>query len=84
MTVRALKRREAAHIKRLEEVRRMGWHAESNDAILCTVLVELWCSVAAVAVYYEKTTNSICTRRCMSIKVLYLPNAELIYYLVVV
>jgi hypothetical protein len=50
VTVRALERREAAHIKRLEEVRRMGWRTESDDIILCTVLVELWCRVAAVAV----------------------------------
>jgi hypothetical protein len=28
VTVRALRRRETAHIKRLEEVRRMGCHAE--------------------------------------------------------
>jgi hypothetical protein len=41
VTVRALERREAAHIKRLEEVRGVSWHAESDDVILCTVLIKL-------------------------------------------
>jgi hypothetical protein len=50
VTVRALKRRETAHIKWLEEVRRVGWHAESNNLVLCTVLVELRRSMAAVTV----------------------------------
>lgn len=50
VTVCALERREAAHIKRLEEVRGMSWHTESDDLVLCTVLVELGRSVAAMAV----------------------------------
>ena len=50
VAVRALKRRETAHIKWLEEVRRVGWHAESDNLVLCTVLVELRRSMAAVAV----------------------------------
>jgi len=48
--VRALKWREAANIKRLEKMRRVRRHAESNNLILSAVLVELWRSVAAMAV----------------------------------
>jgi hypothetical protein len=33
VTVRAFKRREAAHIKWLEEVRRVRWHTESNNVV---------------------------------------------------
>jgi hypothetical protein len=40
VSVRSLKRREAAHIKRLEELGGMGWHAQSDDLILC-VSVEM-------------------------------------------
>jgi hypothetical protein len=50
MSVRSLKRREAAYIKRLEEVRCVGWYAESDNLVLCTELIKLWCSVAAMAV----------------------------------
>ena len=49
-SVRALERREAANIKRLKKMRRMRWHAESDDLVAGAVLVELWRSVAAVAV----------------------------------
>ena len=62
----------------------MGWHAESDNVIIFTVLVELQYSVAAIAVQYKEMTNSIRIRRCMSIKVLYLLNADFIYYLAVV
>ena len=50
MSVRSLERREAAYIKRLEEMRGMGWHAEGDDLILCIELIKLWGSMAAVAV----------------------------------
>ena len=50
MTVRALKWSKAAYIKRLEEVRGMGWHAESNNLVLCTVMVKLRRGMAAMAV----------------------------------
>ena len=48
-SVCALEQREAANIKRLEKMRRMRRHAESDDLVLGAVLVELWRSVAAVA-----------------------------------
>jgi hypothetical protein len=50
VTVRSLERREAAYIKRLEEVGGMSWHTESDNLVLCAVLVKLRRSVAAVAV----------------------------------
>lgn len=50
VTIRALEWREAAHIKWLKEVRGMGWHTESDDLVLCTVLVKLRCSVATIAI----------------------------------
>jgi hypothetical protein len=50
VTVRALKRREAAHVKWLEEMRRVRRHTESNNVVRCAVLVELWGSMAAVTV----------------------------------
>jgi hypothetical protein len=49
-SVRPLKRREAANIKRLEKMRRVRRHAEGDNLVLGAVLVELWRSVAAVAV----------------------------------
>jgi hypothetical protein len=50
MSVRSLKRREVAYIKRLEEVRGVSWHVKSNNLILCAELIKLWYSVAAVPV----------------------------------
>ena len=58
MSVRSLERREAAHIKRLEEVRCVGWHAEGDDLILCIELIKLWRSVAAVAVKDKESIRS--------------------------
>ena len=48
--VRALKWREAAYVKRLEEVRRMRRHIESDNLVLGAVLIKLWRSVATMAV----------------------------------
>jgi hypothetical protein len=50
VTVRSLEWGEAAHIKGLEKVGSMRWHTESDDIVLCTVLVELRRGVAAMAV----------------------------------
>jgi hypothetical protein len=50
MAICSLERREAAHIKWLEEVRGMSWHTESDDLVLCTVLVKLRRGVAAMAI----------------------------------
>ena len=62
----------------------MRWHVESNNLILCTALIKLRRSVAAVAVKDKETIYSTRTRRCISIKVPYLLNAKLICYLAVV
>jgi hypothetical protein len=50
MSIRHLKRRVAANVKWLEEVSGMGWHTESDNLVLCAELIELRCSMAAVAV----------------------------------
>jgi hypothetical protein len=50
LTVLLLKRRDAANVKRLKEVRRVGCHAESDGLVSHTVLVEHWRSVTAMAV----------------------------------
>jgi hypothetical protein len=50
VTVRSLEGGEAAHIKWLEEVGGMGWHAEGDNLVLCAVLIKLWCSMATMAV----------------------------------
>ena len=78
VTVRSLEWGEAAHIKGLEEMRGMSWHTESNDLVLCAVLIELRRSVAAMAIWDKKPVYSTRTRRCMSINVLYPLYAELI------
>jgi hypothetical protein len=58
MSVRSFKRREAAYIKRLEEIGYIGWHAEGDDLILCIELIKLWGSMAAMAVKDEESIRS--------------------------
>jgi hypothetical protein len=53
-------------------------HIESDNVILCAVLVKLRRRMAAVAVKDKETIDSARTRRCMSIKVPFPLNAKLI------
>ena len=76
--VRCLKRREAANIKRLQEMGRMRRHTETNNLVLCTVLVKLRRSVATVAVEDKQTIDSCCTRRCVPVQVLQPLKSKLI------
>ena len=48
----------------------MRRHAETNNLVLCIVLVKLRRSMAAVAVKDEQAVDTSCTRRSLSIKVL--------------
>ena len=48
--VLALQRRKADHIKRLEDVRRMGRHAEGQDLVFKAVVLKILVKVALMAV----------------------------------
>lgn len=41
MSVQRLERGEVADIKRLEEVRGVGWHTQGNDLVICTELIKV-------------------------------------------
>ena len=56
----------------------MRGHTETNNLVLCTVLVKLRRSVATVAVKDKQTIDSCYTRHCMSIKVLQPLKSKLI------
>jgi hypothetical protein len=71
MSVQRLDRGEAANIKRLEEVGRVGWHTQRNDLVVCTKLIKLWCSMAPMPIKDEQPPRTDCTRLCMSVEVLY-------------
>ena len=60
-SVQRLKRGEAANIKRLEEVGRVGWHTQRDDLVVCTELIKLWCSMAPMTI---KDKVSPCTNSC--------------------
>jgi hypothetical protein len=49
-SVQRLERREAAYIKRLEEVGRVGRHTQRNNLVVCTELIKVWRSVAPMTV----------------------------------
>jgi hypothetical protein len=84
MSVQHLKRRVAANIKRLKEVRGVRRHAESNNLVILAKLIKLWRCVAAVAVKNEQSIRALRTRLRMSVKVLYLLKAKLISRLSIV
>ena len=65
-------------------MRGIRWHVESNNLVLCAIMVELWRSVATMAVKDKKPIDSSCTRRCMLIKVLYPLKTKLICRLAIV
>jgi hypothetical protein len=78
IAVRNLKRREAANVKRLEEVRSMWRHTERNNLALCTELVKLRRRVAAVAIKDKQPVCPCCTSLSMLIEVLYPLKAKFI------
>ena len=49
----------------------MIWYIESDNLVLCTVLVELWCDMAAIAIYNKESIDSSYTSGYMLVKVLY-------------
>jgi hypothetical protein len=78
MAVRNLKRRETTNVKWLEKVRRMWRHTERNNLVLCTELIELRRSVAAMAIKDKQPVGPYCTRLCVSVEVLHPLKAKLV------
>ena len=70
LRVLALQRREAHHVKRLEDVRRVGRHAEGQDLVFQAVVLKILVEVALVAVEYEQPVYPSLTRLRMRVKVL--------------
>ena len=68
--VRLLKRRETTYVKRLQEMRRVRRHTESNNLVLLAVLLEFEGVVALVAINNEQTIASHGPPLCVRIKVL--------------
>jgi hypothetical protein len=46
-------------------------HTEGDDLVIGAVPVELWHSVATMAVYNKKPIDSSCASSCMLVKVLH-------------
>ena len=69
-SVRVLKRRVAAYIKRLKTVRGMHRHTERNNLIRSIELIKFRCCVAAVAIKNKKVVDSLYTRLRTLIKIL--------------
>jgi hypothetical protein len=68
--VLALQQREADHIKRLEDVRRVRWHAEGEDLVFKAVVLEILVQVALMAVQNEQPLCPYLACLCMRLKVL--------------
>ena len=84
ISVRYLKRREAANIKRLQETRYIHRHIETNNLVLYTVLVKLRRSIATIAIKDKQIIDSYYIRRYISIKVLQLLKSKLISRLAII
>jgi hypothetical protein len=69
-SIRALQRRETANIKRLEKMRGMRRHIESDNLVFLAVSIKFGRSVAAMPVDDKKAIIPFCTSLSMSIKVL--------------
>jgi hypothetical protein len=78
IAVRDLKRRETTNVKWLEKVRRMWRHTERDNLVLCTELVELRRSVAAVAIKDKQPVGPYCTSLCILAEVLYPLKAKFV------
>jgi hypothetical protein len=78
VSVQHLERRVAANIKRLEEVRGVRRHAESDNLVILAKLIKLWCSIALMTVKDEKSVRALCTGLCVSVEVLHPLKAKLV------
>jgi hypothetical protein len=68
--VRLLERRETTYVKRLQEMRRVRRHTESDNLVLLAVLLEFERVVALVAINNKQTIASYSPPLCVRIKVL--------------
>jgi hypothetical protein len=75
-----LQQRKTAYIKRLQQMRRVRRHTESNNLVLLTVLLEFEQVVALIAVNKEQLILSNSTSLCIRVKVFQLLQTKLIYY----
>jgi len=53
-------------------------HAETDNLVLCTVLIKLRHSMAAMAVKDKQAVDTSCTRRSLSVKVLQPEQTKLV------
>ena len=68
--VLALQRREADHIKRLEDMRRVRWHAEGYNLVFEAVVLEILAEMALMAVQNKQPVYPHLPRLCMRVKML--------------
>jgi hypothetical protein len=61
MSVQRLERGEPANVRRLEDVRGAGWHAQSDDIIVGTKRIKLWRNMAPISVKNEQSIRANCT-----------------------
>jgi hypothetical protein len=78
ISVQHLKRRVAANVKRLKEVRGVRRHTESNNLVILAELIKLWRSIALMTVKDKESIRALCTGLCVSIKVLHPLKAKLV------
>jgi hypothetical protein len=74
MSVQRLKRGEAANVRRLEDVRGVGWHSQGNDLIVGTKRIKLWRSMAPMSVKNEQSVRANCTCLYILVEMLYVTH----------
>jgi hypothetical protein len=66
----ALQRREADHVKRLKDMRRVRWHAEGEDLVFKAVVLEILVEMALVAIQNKQPVYPHLARLCMRVTML--------------
>jgi hypothetical protein len=68
--VRLLQRSKTSHVKRLQKVRRVRRHADSDNVVILAVLLEIERVVALMSVNNKQSVGANYPSLCMLIKVL--------------